>query len=245
MWLEPIAWQLPGLAVVEGRAQADGDARQSADRLDAAQDLRGVKGALIAQEARGEVGDLDGVAAAVLQDRLDDRRCCARRPERACRRPVAVHDHVAEALLLVAREQAREHRIAIEAGKAPPDDAPVGVDEGGDAPVADRGELEAYRRERDSWCRPFFWRLKRALMVGPSQGRTDHCRIWLLPALAGVGGLGRPLGRARVLSRLWHGMVKARLDSAAWLYVRRLWRIVSARIACCRGLVTEPARGRA
>ena len=40
------------------------------------------------------------------------------------------------------REQAREHRISVEARKAPPDDPTVTVDQGSDAPVADDAVFE-------------------------------------------------------------------------------------------------------
>ncbi len=133
-----------------------------------------MEGALEAHEARGEVGDLDGVAAAVLQNRLHDGGVAHVAGARL-RFSVAVHDHVAEALLLVAREQARENGIAVEAGKAPPHDARVGVDERRDATVADRGELEGIHG------RKFFGvahsrSLKRGLRrPWPTEGRTDHC----------------------------------------------------------------------
>jgi hypothetical protein len=51
-------------------------------------------------------------------------------------------DDVAESFLLLTCEQAREDGVGVEAGKAPPDDAAVGVDEGSHAPVANRGKLE-------------------------------------------------------------------------------------------------------
>ena len=117
-----MAWHSAALAVVEGRPQANGDARQPAQRLDAADDLRGMEGALEAQEARREIGDPHGVAVAVLEHRLDDRRVAH---VLRARRRLAVQDDVAEALLLVAGEQGGEHRVGIEARKAPPDDAPA------------------------------------------------------------------------------------------------------------------------
>ena len=49
---------------------------------------------------------------------------------------------LAEAFLLVAGEQAREHRIGIEAGEAPPHDPGIAVDERGGAAVADQRQVE-------------------------------------------------------------------------------------------------------
>ena len=98
------------LAVIERRPQPNGDARQSADGLDPADDLGGVKGTLKAHEARREVGDLYRVAVAVLQKGLDDRRVAHVRRS-GFRRPVPMDDNVAKALLLVAREQAREDGV--------------------------------------------------------------------------------------------------------------------------------------
>ena len=128
-----------GLAVVERRPQPDGDTRQSPHGLDAADDLRGVESALEALEARREVGNLDDVAVAVLEDRLHDRRIADVGRSGLAR---VVQDHVAEALLLLAGQEAREDGIGIKTRKTPPDDAPVGIDEGRHASVADCGELE-------------------------------------------------------------------------------------------------------
>ena len=63
-----------GTAVVEGRPDPDGDARQAGDRLDAAEDLRRIEDALEAFEARREIGDAKGIAAGVAHGGLDDRR---------------------------------------------------------------------------------------------------------------------------------------------------------------------------
>src|SRR5687768_2921296 len=64
---------LSALSVVERRPQAYGDARQPSQRLDAANDLRGMEGALEAQETGREISDAHGIAIAVLEHRLDDR----------------------------------------------------------------------------------------------------------------------------------------------------------------------------
>ena len=52
-------------------------------------------------------------------------------------------DNVGETLFLVAGEQARENGIAVEAGKAPPENARLGIDQRRGAAVADDGEIEA------------------------------------------------------------------------------------------------------
>ena len=131
---------LDWLPVVVRRPHADGDARQARDRLDAADDLRRTEGALVAVEARREVGDAHRGAARVGQHRLDDRGVAhiARRAAGEFRQ----HD-VAKALLLVARQQPREHRVGIEARKAPPDDARAAVDERGDAAISDQRQIKA------------------------------------------------------------------------------------------------------
>ena len=105
-----------GLAVVEGRPNAHGDARQPSERLDAPIQLRGME-RLEAVKPRREVGDAHGVAAGVLERGLQHRGVAhiARDRDR-----LAVEQDVAEALLLVAGEQAREHRVAVEAREAPP-----------------------------------------------------------------------------------------------------------------------------
>ena len=109
-----------GHAVVERRPRPDGDARQTCHRLDAAENLRRVEDALETLESGREIGDAKGIAAGVADGGLDNRRVAqiGRFPGH---RPF--HHHVAEPLLLVAGEEAGEHGIGIEAGKAPPEDA--------------------------------------------------------------------------------------------------------------------------
>ncbi len=109
------------------------------ERLDAADDLRRVKGALEAQEARREICDANGVAAGVLEHRLDDRRVAH---ILARGRSLPVQDDVAEALFLVTGKQTREHGIGIEARKAPPHDAAGSVDQCSDTAVADWRDVE-------------------------------------------------------------------------------------------------------
>ena len=53
-----------------------------------------------------------------------------------------MRDDAGKALLLVAGQQTGKHRIGIEAGKTPPDEAPRGVDQRGDPAIADQGEVE-------------------------------------------------------------------------------------------------------
>ena len=130
------------LAVVEGRPQTDGDARQPAQRLDAADDLGGVKRALEAEEARREISDANGVAASVLQHRLDDGGIAH---VLRVRSRLPVQDDVAEPLLVIAGEQPRKHRLAIETREAPPDDAAARVDQRCDAAIADGCDVKCGR----------------------------------------------------------------------------------------------------
>ncbi len=131
------------LAVAAGRPHPDGDARQAGDRLDDAKELRRPKHAAELVEARREVGDADRVAVPVGQVRAHDRRVAQILGVDVDN---VVEQHVGEALLLVAGEQARKERIAVEARKAPPDDPRRWIDQRGRAPVADEGEVETVVR---------------------------------------------------------------------------------------------------
>src|ERR1700722_9757279 len=130
---------LERLAIVVRRSHPDGDARQAGDRLDDAKQLGRAKHAAELLEARREIGDAHRIAVSVGQTRRYDRRIAqifrAHLGE-------AVEHHVGESLLLVAGEQPGKQRIAIEARKAPPDDARRGIDERRRAPVADEREVE-------------------------------------------------------------------------------------------------------
>ena len=126
-------------AVGVGRPDADGDARQAGDRLDAPDDLRRPVAALETIEARREIGDAQLRPLVVGEDGLDDRGV-AHIVGLGLDQP-GQHD-VAEPLLLVARQEARKDRIGIEVRKAPPDDARVAVDERRGAAVADQREIE-------------------------------------------------------------------------------------------------------
>ncbi len=126
-------------AVIECRPQADGHPRQATDGLDATDNLGRMEGALEAQEARREIGDAHRVAVRIFKHRLYD-GSVAHVLRTGFR--LSVQDDVAKALLFVAGEQTREHRIGIEARKAPPDNAALRVDERSDAPIADGCEVK-------------------------------------------------------------------------------------------------------
>ena len=96
------------------------DARQAGDRLDDAHQLRRAEHAAELLEARREIGDPHRRAVVVGQNRRDQRRVAH---VFRMRRDEPVEHDVGEALLFVAREQAAEHRIAVEAREAPPHDA--------------------------------------------------------------------------------------------------------------------------
>ena len=127
-------------AVVEGRPHLDRDSRQAGDRLDAPHDLRRTVGAAVEIEARREIDDAHLPAARIDENCLDDggvaqvlRLDLDKVGER----------HFAKPLLFVSRQQAGEHRIGIEARKAPPNDAPAPVDESGGLAIADQREIHA------------------------------------------------------------------------------------------------------
>ena len=131
-----------GLAVVEGRPNAHGDARQPSSGSMRRYSCAGWNVLEGETAARSRV---HGVAAGVLERGLQHRGVAhiARDRDR-----LAVEQDVAEALLLVAGEQAREHRVAVEAREAPPHDAPARVGQRRDAAIADRGEIERFVAER-------------------------------------------------------------------------------------------------
>ena len=125
--------------VVERRPDPDLDARQAGHRLDAAEDLWRIEHTLETLEAGHEVGDAHGVAGAIAQRGLHDRGVAQIGALRGDR---ALQHHVAEALLDVAGQQARQDGIGIEAREAPPGDAPDGVHQRSGAAVADDREVE-------------------------------------------------------------------------------------------------------
>ena len=130
---------LQRLAVVAGRTHADGDARQAADRLDDAKNLRRTKHAAELTEARDEIGDLDLAALVIGQRRRDDRRIA--HVFRLIFGHVVEHD-VGKALLLLAGQQAAENRIAVEARIAPPHEPRGRIDQCGRASVSDDGKIK-------------------------------------------------------------------------------------------------------
>ena len=127
------------LAVVEGGAHPDPDARQAGNRLDPAIELGGIEDALEALEAGGEVGDAHGVAGVVANDGLHDRRVAL---VGGLGRGLPLHRNVAEALFLIAGQKPREDRVGIEARKAPPDDASARIDQSRCAAIADDRQVE-------------------------------------------------------------------------------------------------------
>ena len=111
---------------------------KAGDRLDDADQLRRAEDAAEIAEARREVGDLDRGAVFVGEHRRDDGRVAL-----VVRRVIdhAVEHDVGESLLLIARDKAREHRIAVEARIAPPDETRSRLEQSGGLPVADDGEV--------------------------------------------------------------------------------------------------------
>ena len=86
-----------------------------------------------------EIGDAHGAAVAVGQDGRYDRGIA-----QIFRLEIdhVVEDDVGKSLLLVAREQTAEDRVAVEARVAPPYETRRGIDERSRAPVADDGKIE-------------------------------------------------------------------------------------------------------
>ena len=121
------------------RPHTDDDARQAGERLDAADDLRRPVLAFESNEPRREIANANLGAMSVGEDRLDDRGVA--HIARLGLSKVGKRD-LAEAFLFVVGEQAREHRIGIEIGEAPPHDSGVAVDERGGAGVADQRQVE-------------------------------------------------------------------------------------------------------
>ena len=127
------------MAVTRGRAEPDRDARQAGNRLDEAHELRRAEHAPVLFEARGKVGDPHGAALTIRQHGADHRGVAY---VFGVRRHEAVEHDVGEPLLLVAGEQAAEHRIAVIAREAPPHDPRQRIDQRERAAVADHREIE-------------------------------------------------------------------------------------------------------
>jgi len=98
-----------------------------------------MKHAVEKNKARREIRDANSAALGVRQNGRDN---CGISLVIALGPDLVVQHDVRVALVLVAGEQAREHRISVEARKAPPDDPTVTVDQGSDAPVADDAVFE-------------------------------------------------------------------------------------------------------
>src|ERR1700742_652013 len=92
-------------SVVEGRPDSDLDAGQASHRLDATIELRRIEHALETFEPRREIGDAESVAVCVSNRRLHDRGVSQ---IAALGSDPIVQDHVTEARLLFAPQQARE-----------------------------------------------------------------------------------------------------------------------------------------
>ena len=130
---------LQRLAVAEGRPHADGDARQTGDRLDNAKQLRRPEHAAELPEARDEIGDPHLPALTIGEHGRDDRGVADIFGLKL--RQIVEHD-VGESLLLLARQQSAEDRIAVEARIAPPHHARAGIDQSGRSPVPDDGQIQ-------------------------------------------------------------------------------------------------------
>ncbi len=127
-------------AVARGRPHPDRDARQPRDRLDDPHELGRAEDAVVFAKPRREIGDPDRRALVVGQDRGDDRGIAhifGRMLDHA------VEHDVAKALLLVAGQEPRKDRIAVEARKAPPHDPRQRVDQRCRAPIADDRKIKS------------------------------------------------------------------------------------------------------
>src|SRR5690606_13721159 len=130
---------MAGFAVVVGGPHPQPDARQAGQRFDPAHDRGGPEVTAELLEARREVGDAQRIAVPVAQHRLDDGGVAS-----IARAALdhALEGDLAEALFLVAGEQVAEDRVAVEARRAPPDDAAERIDQRRDAAVADQAQVE-------------------------------------------------------------------------------------------------------
>src|SRR5262249_1021950 len=102
-------------------------------------ELRWPKNAPELPVAGRKIGDADGAAALVGEDRRYDRGI-----PKILRLEVGhvVQHDVGKSLLLVAGEQAAKERVAVEAGVAHPHQAGGRIDERGRAPVADDRKIQ-------------------------------------------------------------------------------------------------------
>ncbi len=125
--------------VVVCRAETDGDARQSRNRLDHPDQLRRSKNPTELAMAGRKIGDTDRPASTIGEHRRYHRGVAE--ILRLKIGHVVEHD-IGETLLVVTCEQAAEDRIAVETRVAPPDQARGRVDERSRAAIPDDGEIE-------------------------------------------------------------------------------------------------------
>ena len=127
-------------AMIVHRADADADARQAGDRLDHPDELRWTVRPPEMIEARREIGDLDRAAMAVAHRGCNDRSVAD--VLRAAFGEV-LEDDVGETIFLGPSEQPAEHRIAVEARKAPLHDPRCRIEESSRTTIADYGEVQS------------------------------------------------------------------------------------------------------
>ncbi len=131
------------MAVIIGRAEADGDARQSRERLDDAHELRRAIDTIEIAKARREIGDANFSALVVGQFGDDDGRVAQVIGFDVGK--TFEHD-IGKALLLVAGEKARKYRIAVESRKAPPGNARARLDQSRRASVSNERKIKSVIR---------------------------------------------------------------------------------------------------
>ena len=132
----PLGNRMP---IVAGRPDTNCYARKPRNRLDDADELRRAKNPVVVAEARRKVGDADRGIFNVGQYGGND-RCVALVVRREVHHPV--ENDVAEPLLLVAGQQAAEHRIAVETWMTPPHQSRCRFKQCCRAAVADNGEVQ-------------------------------------------------------------------------------------------------------
>ncbi len=129
-------------AVILRRAEADGDARQARHGLDDPHKLGRTRDAAEILVTRGEIGDAHAGAVARGERRGDDGRVAL---IFGLRFDKFGQNDVGEAFFFLSRKQTTEHRIAVEARIAPPDEAGVGIEQCRGAAIADQRKIERLR----------------------------------------------------------------------------------------------------
>jgi hypothetical protein len=122
-----------------GGPHSDGDPREARDRHDSAHNLRRPEGSLILEKPRRKISYANAPAVAVFQFGLDDGRVAN---IGSFRMGDVGQNDVGEALFLVPCQKTGKSGIRIEAGKAPPNDAPAGVDQRRHATIADQSKIK-------------------------------------------------------------------------------------------------------